>query len=372
MQPRVSVIVPVYNVERFLEECLDSVLAQTFPDFEVVCVNDGSTDSSPLILEQYRARDERIVVVSQENAGLSAARNTGLRHARGEYVAFLDSDDYLAPSMLEKTVAKADEAGAQIVVFDYWLYFDGTGDTGTYRDQALYERLNGSVFDLAAAPEMARFIGVWDRLFRRDFIEENGLRYIEGRIYEDVSFCVESLVRAERIALLSDHLYYYRRDVAGSITQNEGASRRHKEDFLFMQAFAQRCYAQARVGDEVWRNYAWYFVEYALMHQRQIHDYAFFREFFYRILLMASPSAARRAAARTWAAGYAGAYPPPEGNPPELFSMGQVRTNPEQAVYRWLVRGAHPAATCGYLKAMNVARRLASAVLWRAKRLMKG
>lgn len=372
MQPRVSVIVPVYNVERFLEECLDSVLGQTFSDFEVVCVNDGSTDSSPSILERYRARDERIVVVTQENAGLSAARNTGLRHARGEYVAFLDSDDYLEPRMLEKTVAKAQETRAQIVIFDYWLYFDGTGATGTYRDQALFGRLHGSVFDLRSAPEIARFIGVWDRLFRRDFIEENGLRYVEGRIYEDVSFCVESLVRANRIALLSDHLYCYRRDVAGSITQNEGASRRHKEDFLFMQKLAQRCYARAGVSDEVWKNYAWYFVEYALMHQRQIHAYPFFREFFYRILLMASPSAARRAATRSWARAYVRDYPPPHGDGPELFSMGQERMNPEQAVYRWLVRGAHPALTCVYLKIMNVCRRLVSAVLWRVKRLKKG
>ena len=99
--PKISVIIPVYNVEEYLPVCLDSVLAQTFSDFEAVCVNDGSPDNSAAILEKYAKKDARIKVVSRPNGGLSAARNTGLENACGEYIYFLDSDDYIHPQLLE-------------------------------------------------------------------------------------------------------------------------------------------------------------------------------------------------------------------------------------------------------------------------------
>lgn len=339
--PKASIVIPVYNVERFLRQCLDSVLAQSFTDFEAICVNDGSTDSSADILEEYAFKDARIRVVVQENSGLSAARNTGMAYARGEYVAFLDSDDYLAPEMLEKVVGKAEDSSADIVIFDYWLYFDSTGEMGTYRDQDIYARLDGQVFTLEERPEMAQFIGVWDRLFRRSFLEEHGFQYPVGKIYEDVTFCVESELAAKRIALLADHLYYYRRDVAGSITGNEAGNKKHKEDFLYVQQYAQNCFAKAQTIEMVWRYYAHYFLEYALMHQRQTRPRSFFNEFFAAIRSMAYP---------------------------RLLQMGQRGANPELRLYRFCLKRNWPGVSWFCIKSANQLHRAVGAVRWQIKK----
>lgn len=288
--PAVSIIIPVYNVERFLGECLDSVLAQTFGDFEAVCVNDGSTDRSTQILEAYAAVDSRIRIITQENGGLSAARNTGLAHALGKYVAFLDSDDLLTPDMLEKTVSKADETQADIVIFDYFALEDDTGCLGHYRDQAIYAELDGSVFTLDQAPQMTQFIGVWDRLFRHDFLERYHFSYPVGRYYEDVPYCFQTELRTSKIALIADHLYYYRRNVAGSITGVEYGSERHRTDYLYVQGIAQQELAQAGATDAMMRYYADYFFERSYAHQRWIRGMGDFKDFFGQVREQACPA----------------------------------------------------------------------------------
>lgn len=288
-QPKVSVIVPVYNVERFLCECLDSVLAQTFTDFELICVNDGSTDSSPAILAAYEAADSRVHVINQENGGLSAARNAGLDAARGEYIAFLDSDDFALPDLLEKTVAAGERTGAEIVIYDYYLLHDNTGELGFYRNQEIYAALDGKVFTLNEAPQMAQFIGAWDRLFRRDFIERHHFRFPIGRLYEDVTFCAETEAAAQKMTLLANHLMYYRRSVVGSITNNETEGLKNKRDFLYVQECAQRVFREAGVSDEVWSYYAGYFFDYSYMHQNGCHTWKLFKEFFQSVRRLAYP-----------------------------------------------------------------------------------
>src|SRR5687768_12871254 len=118
--PKVSVIMPVYNTELYLQDCLDSVLNQTLPDFELICVDDSSTDGSVAILEENAKKDSRIHIVHQENAGAGAARNNGFRNATGEFTFFLDSDDLCDLHLLEKTVGKAEETNADIVAFDFY------------------------------------------------------------------------------------------------------------------------------------------------------------------------------------------------------------------------------------------------------------
>ena len=338
--PKVSIIVPVYNVERYLRQCLDSVRAQTLSDFEAILVDDGSTDGSGLIAQEYAARDSRFRVISQENAGLSAARNAGLDSAAGEYVAFLDSDDWIEPDMMAKTVAAADRTGAQIVIFDYWLYHDTTGKLGTYRDQEIYARLDGTAFTLEERPEMAQFIGVWDRIFRRDFIEEHGFRYPVGRIYEDVTFCVETEVAAKRIALLADHLYYYRRDVATSITGGEATSTKHKDDFLYVQGYAQERFREAGVSDEVWKHYARYFMEYCIVHQRQTRP-PYYRKFFEGVRALACP---------------------------RLVEMGQRRRDPELRLYRYCLKKDWPTFTLIWMKILNQGHNLVRVVRWQVEK----
>ena len=113
-KPLVSVIVPVYNVEKYLEECLDSIINQTLEDIEIICVNDGSTDNSLKILKKYAKKDNRIKIINQKNCGLGCARNSGLNQSQGDYIFFLDSDDYLNPNILEKLYPKALESHSEI------------------------------------------------------------------------------------------------------------------------------------------------------------------------------------------------------------------------------------------------------------------
>ena len=114
---KVSVILPVYNVEKYIRQCLDSIVNQTLKDIQIICVDDGSTDSSPEIIEEYARKDSRVIAIHQENGGAGAARNNGLRHAAGKYLSFLDSDDFFELNMLEEAYNCAEQYGADFVVF---------------------------------------------------------------------------------------------------------------------------------------------------------------------------------------------------------------------------------------------------------------
>ena len=130
---KISIIIPVYNVEDYLSQCLDSVLSQDFDDFEVICVNDGSTDNSLIILEKYAKLDSRIKIISQINGGLGSARNTGLKHANGEYVMFIDSDDYISEGSLKKIYYNAVSNNSDIVIFEFCQFGEDKGTCDEYR-----------------------------------------------------------------------------------------------------------------------------------------------------------------------------------------------------------------------------------------------
>jgi glycosyltransferase involved in cell wall biosynthesis len=330
--PAVSFIVPVYNVEPYLHQCLDSLLAQTFDDLEVICIDDGSGDGSPAIIREYADKDGRIRFERQHNQGPSVARNRGMELARGEYLFFVDSDDFVEPEMLERLVDRARLTGADMVICDYWLYDTTTGELGTYRDQEMYARLDGSVFTIEEQPCMIGVIGVPDRLFSRAFLEAGGWRFIDGRLYEDAAFCIETALAASVIALDAGHYYYYRRGIPRSITGREHESTKAKIDFLFIQRDCQNSLQQAGASREVWKYYAWYFIEYALMHQRQIGDYAFFAEFFTQIRAIAQP---------------------------RLLDFGQPSSNPMLAWYRRCLRHGWVRGCYASFAVLNPARRIA-------------
>lgn len=125
--PEVSVVVPIYNVAEYLPKCIESILAQTYPDYELILVNDGSKDNSPEIAEEYAKKDPRIKVIHKPNGGLSDARNEGMKYATGKYVSFIDSDDFIEPDMLEKCVNAMHADDADMVIFDYYQYYQATG-----------------------------------------------------------------------------------------------------------------------------------------------------------------------------------------------------------------------------------------------------
>lgn len=233
MAPKLSIVVPVYNVENYLRKCLDSILEQTLEDIEVICVNDGSTDSSPDILREYKEKDDRIIVIDQENSGLGAARNAGIARARGEYVGFVDSDDFIHPTMYEKLYKKAHEFDSDIVLTNIYLYYTDTGEIKLFRDNDFYGFMSQTkYFTVMQHPRILQFIGVWDRIYRRSFLEEHRLFNPVNRIYEDVLFTVQTCVFAERISIVNEPLYYYRKNTGRSIVDKEKTNDSFKFDFL--------------------------------------------------------------------------------------------------------------------------------------------
>lgn len=189
--PAVSVVIPVYNVEQFLCECVDSVLAQTMQDFEIILVDDGATDRSGQLCDAYAAKDSRIRVIHQPNGGLSAARNTGLDAATGEYVYFLDSDDYIAPHSLALLLSKSAESHADVVFFDARVFFtDCEPDPKVYQYHRAkdYGTLPGRQMLLALLDTDEYRTAVPLMLFRRAYMQQHALRFRPGILHEDELF----------------------------------------------------------------------------------------------------------------------------------------------------------------------------------------
>lgn len=220
---KVSVIIPVYNVENYLRQCLDSVVNQTLREIEIICVNDSSTDGSLAILEEYAQKDDRIQVITQPNAGAGAARNRGMDLAKGEYLSFLDSDDFFEPAMLEKTYNLAEQNRADFVVYKSDQYHTEENKfvpvSWAVREQEIppypvfnYRQLTDNVFKV--------FVGwAWDKLFSREFVKKHQLRYQEQRTSNDMLFVFSAIVLAQRISLLPEVLVHQRRDSKDSLSK---------------------------------------------------------------------------------------------------------------------------------------------------------
>lgn len=233
MMPELSVIVPVYNTKKYLRRCLESILAQTVQDMEIICVNDGSTDGSEEILEEYAKEDSRIHIVSQENKGLGAARNAGILKAKGEYIGFVDSDDFIEPDMYEKMLGSARQHDSDIVLTNINLYYTDSGKTDLFRSNVYYDEMESmGGFTAVEYPRIMQFIGAWDRIYRRAFLEEHRLQNPVNRIYEDVLFTVQCNVLAKRISVVNKPLYYYRKNTGVSIVDKEVKNDSYKFDFL--------------------------------------------------------------------------------------------------------------------------------------------
>lgn len=221
--PLVSVIIPVYNVEHYLRQCLDSVRAQTLSDIEIICVNDSSTDGSLSILEEYAKKDPRIQVVTQPNGGAGAARNKGLSMAKGKYLSFLDSDDFFESDMLELAYKKAEEDKADFVVFNSDQYYTDKKKfvevPWTLRIKELppympfnHRQMTDNIFKV--------FVGwAWDKLYSREFVENNHLLFQEQRTSNDMLFVFSAVAIAKRISIVNKVLAHQRRDAKDSLSK---------------------------------------------------------------------------------------------------------------------------------------------------------
>ena len=197
--PTLSVIVPVYNQEEFLEKCLDSLLNQKYQDLEIICVNDGSTDGSQEILDRYAAKDPRIVLVSKKNGGLSSARNAGMKVMRGKYVSFVDSDDYVHPDIYVLTVPHMDE-------YDFVQFnaFDVHGDEITSYDLPC-SGPNKLTYEINTTIRPS----VWNKLFNCEILRKYDLQYPEGLNNEDCMFSYAYRSLIDEGYFVNDRLYYY-------------------------------------------------------------------------------------------------------------------------------------------------------------------
>ena len=218
VSPRVSVIVPVYNTASFLADCLDSVLTQTMPDIEVICIDDGSTDQSPTILRGYAERDPRVRVETIPNSGLSAARNLGVSLAAGSYVCFLDSDDMLDSETLQHLYAVASRDNLDVLHFGIVAFCEDESLSAACENYREYYRTKGEYRGTYSGPAlMAEMQKNGDfkssaciQLYRTSFLREHGITFYDGILHEDNLYTFECALRAERVAF-SPRVLYRRR-----------------------------------------------------------------------------------------------------------------------------------------------------------------
>lgn len=212
----ISVIVPVYNVEPYLRKCLDSILAQTYTNLEIIVVDDGSTDGSGRICDEYAAKDARIRVIHKANGGLSDARNAGMAVAKGSYIGFVDSDDYVAPKMYEMLYLFAVKNELDVAMCcAYEVYGDRIlGNNKQFNPIILNDR--EKIVELILIPHGAGVqINVWTKLYKKDVVAP--IHFKTGKSYEDVFWTLDWIAQTERFGWFSDTFYYYVQRV-GSIT----------------------------------------------------------------------------------------------------------------------------------------------------------
>lgn len=225
---KVSIIIPVYNVENYIRQCIDSVLAQTFKNLEIILVDDGSPDESGKILDHYANKDNRICVIHKKNGGVSAARNDGLEICSGEYVYLMDSDDYIEPDAIECMVQNAMQTGADVVITDHFFFSDGQEDAQKEKhffskqfvteDRELISKLQNMVLYSYYSPfftEENTGLGLaapWTKLIKRSLITDNHLRfdsYVKG-IFDDGLFALNIFQFAKKVSYIRYNAYHYR------------------------------------------------------------------------------------------------------------------------------------------------------------------
>lgn len=209
MKARISVIVAAYNVEKYLKQCLDSILNQIYPAFEIIIVDDGSTDNTGLICDQYASENPQIKVIHQKNQGVSAARNAALECAQGEYISIIDSDDYLKPNMYERLIQSIIQNDADLIVCNYdKVSEDGNTiimDKKYARDECVSSREALKWLDIE---HYWTYVSVWNKLYKQELFKD--IRFPVGKKFEDNYIIHRLIMKCSKVASISDSLYCYR------------------------------------------------------------------------------------------------------------------------------------------------------------------
>ncbi len=225
----VSVVVPVYKVEDYLEKCIRSIQNQTYSNLEIILVDDGSPDRCGEICEEFAVKDERIKVFHKENGGLSDARNYGVQYATGKYLLFVDSDDYISETLIEKTVNAAETHSCDFVLFDYYYVKNGIEEVRTCeeipKNKVISLKKEKSLFTMPPS--------AWSKLFNREFYMNSGIEFPKGLYFEDLGTTPKFLLQAENIFYLKEPLYYYMIR-STSIMGNQNYERKYNDMILIL------------------------------------------------------------------------------------------------------------------------------------------
>ncbi len=273
--PMVSIVMPVFNAEKYLKESIQDIIFQTYSDWELICVDDGSTDQSSEILKYYASRDDRIRVITQENKGAGAARNRGMDEAKGTYLLFLDADDRFEPKLLHETTERAIDIRADIVLFGAEC-FDSKTMVKTSSDWIFNKEFvpNLGVFSYRDCPERIFNIsasGTWNKAFRTEFIRDRGLRFMNTPYMNDSYFVQVGMVLANRICICEEKLIYYRLKIRDSLTAPENRIKNPYCPFSVLSQIKDKL-VELKVYEEVWKSFANYALNHIFWNEEQL-DY---------------------------------------------------------------------------------------------------
>ena len=216
--PLISLLIPVYNVERYLRECLDSAVNQTLRNIEIICINDGSTDSSPAIIREYMSRDPRIKMIDKANSGYGDSMNRGLETARGKYIGILESDDFMTSDALEKLVGAAETYQADFAKANFDLYWSKPEERRELFEMFKPADCNKAIHPSDSIDVFSLKPSIWSSVYRRDFLDLNNIRFLmtPGAAFQDCSFTFKVFALAGRAVYLHDSVLSYRQDNEGS------------------------------------------------------------------------------------------------------------------------------------------------------------
>ena len=228
--PKISVITPVYNSERYLHQCVDSIIGQTFNDIEIILVDDGSTDSSANICDMYALHDSRIKVIHNKNSGMGVSYNLGIKAAKGDYIGFIESDDFADPKMFEALYNLAEQHNKPDIVKSSWWQYYSKSKTAN-KDTTLDEYKSDKIVNIKNDPWiLTKQFTVWSAIYKRDFLINNNIKYLEtpGASYQDVGFTYKAFCKASNIIITPDAYIYYRQD-----NENSSVNSKEKSEVIF-------------------------------------------------------------------------------------------------------------------------------------------
>lgn len=259
--PEITIIVPVYNCEIYIEECLKSISAQTFENFEALIINDGSDDNSETLIMNYVDKDSRFKLLTKENGGQSSARNLGLRCAKGKYIAFLDSDDTIKPDFFEKLYAQAEEKNLDMVMSGIETHNELTGEIRTddpyFSLLCFDENFDNKVFSFKDCFDFIFRICVvpWNKLYRKKFVTQNNLKFTEKLNFEDNVFFLEAFLKAERVGIIRDPLVCYKFFSLTSYSRANNEQDFKKLDFFKIVKLQEKILKQNKLYETLKENF---------------------------------------------------------------------------------------------------------------------